>query len=93
VRREAIETYGETTPDDSAAVFFTSIVRGNEPRSLKIEALEALAEMKHEAGLTAILEFARAHPDREVRKKAIALLGDSDDPRARALLERLLTRP
>ena len=49
--------------------------------------------MKHKAGLTAVLEFARAHPDREVRKKAISLLGDSDDPRARTMLERLITRP
>lgn len=93
VRREAIETYGEHAPDDSAAAFFESLVRGDAQSSIKIEALEALADMKHEAALSAILDVARAHPDREVRKKAIELLGDSHDPRARAMLERLLTRP
>jgi beta-lactamase regulating signal transducer with metallopeptidase domain/HEAT repeat protein len=93
VRREAIETLSELIPQDSGAVFFGSVVQGNNDADLQMTALEALSDMKGAAALDVILEAARAHPNRQVRRKAIELLGESDDPRARAMLERILTRP
>jgi len=35
----------------------------------------------------------RGNPDPELRRKAIFWLGQSDDPRALALFEEVLTRP
>jgi len=93
VRREAIEALSELIPPDSGSVFLESVVQGDNAADLQIAALEALAEMKGAASLDVILEAARAHPNRQVRRKAIELLGESDDPRARAMLERILTRP
>jgi len=37
-----------------------------------------------------LFEIARTEPDMELRKKAIFWLGQSDDPRVPAFLERLL---
>jgi HEAT repeat protein len=93
VRREAIEALSELIPPDSGSVFLQSVVQGDNDGDLQMAALEALAEMKGAASLDVILETARAHPNRQVRRKAIELLGESDDPRARAMLERILTRP
>ena len=93
MRREAIEALSELIPPDSGSVFLESVVQGDNAADLQIAALEALAEMKGAASLDVILEAARAHPNRQVRRKAIELLGESDDPRARAMLERILTRP
>ncbi len=92
VRREAIDALSELMPQDSGTVFFQSVVQGDNEADLQITALEALSEMKGAAALDVILEAARAHPNRQVRRKAIELLGESDDPRARAMLERILTR-
>jgi hypothetical protein len=44
------------------------------------------------AGIPAIIEIARSHPDREVRLEAIQQLGQSDDPRAVRVLEGLIRR-
>jgi HEAT repeat protein len=93
VRKEALETLIDLMPEDSASTFFENVVQGENSTSMKVAALEALAEMKGEAALNAIMEAARSHPDRTVRRKAIELLGESDDPRAQAMLERILTRP
>ncbi len=54
---------------------------------------EALSEMKSAEALTIIIDIAREYPDREVRKRAIELLGESKDPRAQSMLERILQRP
>jgi beta-lactamase regulating signal transducer with metallopeptidase domain/HEAT repeat protein len=93
VRREAIETLSELLPPDSGAAFFGRVVQGDSDTEMQLTALEALSEMKGNAALEVILEVARAHRNRQVRRKAIELLGESDDPRARTMLERILTRP
>lgn len=93
VRREALETFAETVSEDSAVGVMESMLKGASQRELKIEAIEALADMKSAEALTIILDVAREYPDREVRKRAIELLGESKDPRARSMLERLLQRP
>jgi beta-lactamase regulating signal transducer with metallopeptidase domain/HEAT repeat protein len=93
VRREALETLAETVSEDSAVGVMQSMLQGDSQRSIKIEALEALSEMKSPEALAIIIDVATEYPDREVRKRAIELLGDSRDPRARNTLERLLQRP
>jgi HEAT repeat protein len=90
VRREALETLAETVSEDSAVGVMQSMLRGDSQRSIKIEALEALSEMKSAEALTIIIDVAKDYPDREVRRRAIELLGESRDPRARETLERLL---
>lgn len=93
VRRQALETLAETVSEDSAVGVMQSMLRGEGERSIKMEALEALSEMKSAEALSIIIEVAKEYPDRQVRKRAIELLGESRDPRARDTLERLLQRP
>lgn len=93
VRVEAVETYGEHAAPDSAVVFLADLVRTATAQEVRLEALEALADLDDGAGIPAIIEIARSHPDREVRLEAIERLGDSDDPRAVRALEGLIRRP
>ncbi|HXV86191.1 MAG TPA: HEAT repeat domain-containing protein, partial [Gemmatimonadales bacterium] len=92
VRIEAVETYGEHAPPDAAATFLADLVRVASSQEVQLEALETLAELDEGAGIPAIIEVARSHPDREVRLEAIQHLGESDDPRAVRVLEGLIRR-
>ena len=57
------------------------------------QAVFALSQRPREEGVPALIGIARTHRDPEIRCKAIFWLGQSDDPRALALFEELLTRP
>ena len=54
------------------------------------EAVEGLAELPDGAGVSALIRIAREHPNREIRKKALEALSESDDPRAKAAIDRML---
>jgi hypothetical protein len=54
------------------------------------EALETLTGLRGGAGVGALIELAREHPDPEVRKDALQQLLDSDHPEAKALFDRAL---
>ena len=62
-------------------------------RDVRETAVFALSQRPHDEGVPALIRIARQNPDPELRKKAIFWLGQSDDPRALALFEELLTRP
>jgi hypothetical protein len=62
-------------------------------RDVREQAVFALSQRPHDEGVPALIRIARENPDPELRKKAIFWLGQSDDPRALALFEELLTRP
>ena len=93
VRQEAIETYGEHAPTARSVELLTAILESAAEPALRFEALETLVELPDGAGIPAVIEIARGHPDRQLRLKAIEALAESDDPRAQALLERLLQKP
>ena len=50
-----------------------------------------LGQSKDPAAVTKLLEIARTDPDKEMRKRAIFWLGQSNDPRAAQALESILT--
>jgi hypothetical protein len=62
-------------------------------RDVKEQAVFALSQQPHGDGVPALIRVARTQPDRELRRKALFWLGQSDDPRALALFEELLTHP
>lgn len=62
-------------------------------RDLREHAVFALSQLPREQGVPVLLRVARNNPDPSVRRKAIFWLGQSDDPRALALFEEILTRP
>jgi HEAT repeat protein len=56
-------------------------------------AVFALSQRPRDEGVPALITIAKKNPDPELRRKAIFWLGQSDDPRAIALFEELLTKP
>jgi len=62
-------------------------------RDVKEQAVFALSQQPHEAGVPALIRIARTHREPGVRRKALFWLGQSGDPRALALFEELLTKP
>ncbi len=62
-------------------------------RDVRDAAVFALSQQPHDVGVPALISIARSNKSPEVRKKAIFWLGQSNDPRALALFEELLTKP
>ena len=62
-------------------------------RDVREHAVFALSQEPHDVGVPALIQIARSNKDREVRKKAFFWLGQTNDPRALALFEEVLTRP
>jgi HEAT repeat protein/beta-lactamase regulating signal transducer with metallopeptidase domain len=89
-RREAITNLGERHPTEDIGTALVALVRDDPDRDVREEALEALAELEDGVGVPRLVETARTHPDSRTRVRAIELLGDSDDPRAREALRNLI---
>jgi HEAT repeat protein len=62
-------------------------------RDVREQAVFALSQRPREEGVPVLVRIAQSHRDPEIRKRAIFWLGQSEDPRALALFEQLLTRP
>ena len=62
-------------------------------REVRESAVFALSQRPREEGVPVLIRIAQSHRDPEIRKKAIFWLWQSNDPRALALFEQLLTRP
>ena len=60
--------------------------------AVKESAVFALSQLRRDEGVPALIRIARTHASPSVRKKALFWLGQSDDPRALALFEEILTR-
>ena len=93
VRRAAIEKYAEYAPADSAVALFQSILAADAPEDVYSEVLESLEELEGGAGIPALIDAARSHPNREVRADALRRLAESDDPRAQKVFDQTLRRP
>ncbi len=65
----------------------------DEDREVREQAVFALSQLPEEKGVPVLIRVATSNRDREIRKKAMFWLGQSDDPRALALFEDILTKP
>lgn len=61
-------------------------------RDVREQAVFALSQLDDHRGTEPLIRLAKTNPDPAIRKKAIFWLGQSEDPRALALFEELLTR-
>lgn len=92
-RRSAVFWLGQAA-GDAATRGLSDLV---EDTSLDVEVKEsavfALSQLRRDDGVTALIRIARTHSSPRVRKQALFWLGQSDDPRALALFEELLSKP
>lgn len=93
VRREAIQTYAATAAPDSALALLKSLLATDAPEDVYSAVLESLEELEGGAGIPALIDAARSHPNREVRADALRRLAESDDPRAQKIFDQTLRRP
>ena len=91
-RRQAVFWLGQAA-GEAATKGLTDLVDDRATdRDVREQAVFALSQRPHDEGVPALIRIARENPDPELRKKAIFWLGQSDDPRALALFEELLTK-
>ncbi len=64
----------------------------NQDREVRDQAVFALSQLPSDKGVPILIRLARTNKDPKVRRKALFWLGQSDDPRALALIEEILTK-
>lgn len=65
----------------------------SEDREVREQAVFALSQLPDDEGVPVLIRVATGNHSGEIRRKAMFWLGQSDDPRALALFEDILTKP
>lgn len=90
LRRQAIRTLADHDQDGGSVELLVQLYDAEADREVKADILRALGNTQSKTALRKLLDVARRDPDLELRKRAISLLGESDDPEATKFLEELL---
>src|SRR5690242_11099028 len=80
LRREAVEIVGRTAPKAVALEVLPAIVRDDRDHHVQHEAVEELGELHDRRAFPVLLDVARHHPSPDVRRKAVAALGEMGEP-------------
>jgi hypothetical protein len=91
-RKQAVFWLSQEASDAATRGLTDLVDDNNEDREVRKQAVFALSQLPHDKGVPALIQVAKTGKDREVRKSAIFWLGQSDDPRALALFEEILTK-
>jgi len=62
-------------------------------RELKGQLIWVMSEKRDPAAIDRLMQIAKSDPDREMRKKAIFWLGQSNDPRVKDFLLEIINGP
>ena len=91
-RRSAVFWLGQAAGSAATASLdsLASDVRGDRP--IREAAVFALSQRPKDEGVPALIRVAQTDRDPDIRRKAMFWLGQSDDPRALALFENILTK-
>ncbi len=92
-RRQSVFWLGQAAGEAATRGLTDLVDDRSTDRDVREQAVFALSQRPHDEGVPALIRIAKENPDPELRKKAIFWLGQSDDPRALALFEELLTKP
>jgi len=90
LRSTAIRLLADHDEDASAVDTLAGLYDSEPDAEIKEEILRALGNTKQKAALRKLFDVARRDPNVELRKRAISLIGESDDPEAAKFLEELL---
>jgi hypothetical protein len=92
-RRQAVFWVSQAAGEAATKGLTDLIAEDTVDREVREQAVFALSQRPKEESVPALIGLARTHRDPEIRRRAIFWLGQSNDPRALALFEELLTRP
>lgn len=90
-RKAAIFWVGQAASSAATDSLDTLVNTPSADREIGKAAVFALSQRPHGEGVPVLIRVARTHRDPEVRRRALFWLGESEDPRALALFEELLT--
>ncbi len=93
VRRQPVFWLGQAAGEAAVKDLEDLATDDTVDRDVREHAVFALSQQPREVGVPALIAIARTNKDREVRKRAFFWLGQTNDPRAIALFEEILTRP
>ena len=80
------------TASQRASAGIESALEDDPDVDVKKQAVFALSQLPADEGVPQLIRVARTNRAREVRKQAMFWLGQSEDPRALAFFEEVLTR-
>ena len=92
-RRQCVFWLGQAAGDAATRGLTDLVDDRSADHDVREQAVFALSQRPKDEGVPALIRIVRENRDPDLRKKAIFWLGQSDDPRALALFEELLTKP
>ena len=92
-RKQAVFWVSQAAGDKAAEGLSGLVSDDGEDREVREQAVFALSQLPKDQGVPILMRVAKTNRDREIRRKAMFWLGQSDDPRALALFEEILTKP
>jgi hypothetical protein len=91
-RKQSVFWLGQAAGDAATADLSSLVNDGGVDREVREQAVFALSQRPHDEGVPALISVAKTNKVREIRKKALFWLGQSEDPRAIDLFEQILTK-
>src|SRR5437016_12843744 len=83
-RRQAVFWLGQAAGDAATKDLTDLVDDGDLDGDVKEQAVFALSQQPHDAGVPALIRIARTHPEPGLRRTALFWLGESGGPRAPA---------
>lgn len=92
-RKQAVFWMSQAAGDRAAEGLRSLVTDDAEDQEVREQAVFALSQLPREEGVPILIRVARTNADPKIRRKALFWLGQSEDPRALALFEEILTKP
>jgi HEAT repeat protein len=82
LRRQAIHMIGERAGKRSLDLLRETVESSSAETQVQVQAVNAISERPAEESVPLLIKIARTHPNQQVRRRAMHVLGESGDPRA-----------
>jgi HEAT repeat protein len=82
LRRHAIHMIGERAGKRSLDLLRETVESSSAETQIQMQAVHAISERPADESVPLLIKVARTHPNQQVRRRAIHVLGESGDPRA-----------
>jgi HEAT repeat protein len=90
LRRHAIHMIGERAGKRSLDLLQETVDSSSAETQVQMQAVHAISERPAEESVPLLIKIARTHPNQQVRRRAVHVLGESGDPRALEFFKEVL---